>query len=82
MAQTDIIDRLRRLMARSSPAAVEWGSVGPQSTIASLGIDSLSMLDFMYDVQQEFRIEFDPQDLVKVATVGDLATFIEERMRA
>jgi acyl carrier protein len=40
------------------------------------------MLDLMYDLQQEFGIDFEPQDLVKVATVGDLAAFIEGRKSA
>ncbi len=78
----DIVEKLRTIMARSGQATVDWHGVGEQHTIAELGIDSLAMLDFIYDIQQEFRIEFDPQDLVKVVTVGQLATFIEERMAA
>ena len=82
MTREDILGKLRGIMGRTSQAAVDWDRVGEQNTIASLGIDSLAMLDLMYDLQQEFGIEFEPQDLVNVATVGDLAGFIEKRMRA
>jgi acyl carrier protein len=83
VTQKSTIERLRALMARTSQAPnVDWNSVTEQSTIASLGIDSLAMLDLLYDVQQEFQVEFDLRDLSKVATVGQLATFIDERLRA
>ena len=84
MTQKTTIERLRALMARSSEARpdVDWSQVTEQSTIASLGIDSLAMLDLLYDVQQEFHVEFDLRELGQVVTVGQLATFIEERLRA
>ena len=50
--------------------------------IGELGFDSLSILDLIYDVQQEFGIEFDAEELVNVNTVGDLADFIAEETKA
>lgn len=82
MARKEIIDRLRGIIARSGRDAVDAKEVRETDTIASLGIDSLAMLDFLYDVQQEFHIEFDPQELVKVATLGELVTFVEQRIAA
>jgi acyl carrier protein len=79
VARDQILERLRAIMARTSTAAIDWREVGEQATIASLGIDSLAMLDLIYDLQQEFGIEFEPTDLVKVQTVGQLATFLQER---
>lgn len=82
MATKDIVDRLRGIIARSGRDVADPKGIVEQDTIASLGIDSLAMLDFLYDVQQEFRIEFDPQDLIEVKTLGELATFVEQRMAA
>ena len=81
MARAETLQRLRTLMARTGQVELDWNSVGENAAIAELGIDSLAMLDLIYDIQQEFRLEFDPQQLVKVRTVGQLAAFIEERMR-
>ena len=83
MTEKSTIERLRALMARTSQVAnVDWNSVTEQSTIASLGIDSLAMLDLLYDVQQEFQVEFDLRELGQITTVGQLATFIDERLHA
>ena len=82
MTKNDILEKLRAIMARTSQAAVDWNAVGERDAIESLGIDSLAMLDLMYDLQQEFGVEFEPQDLAQVATVGDLAAFIEGRLSA
>ena len=83
MTEKTTIERLRALMARTSQAtAVDWNAVTEQSSIASLGIDSLAMLDLLYDIQQEFHLEFDLHDLGNVTTVGQLANFIEQRLHA
>jgi acyl carrier protein len=83
MNRKEIIERLRGLVARSARDVVDRKDVfGENDSMLSIGIDSLAMLDFLYDVQQEFRIEFDPQDLVDVSTLGELATFVEKRMVA
>ena len=84
MAQEQIISRLRDIMARNAAAggSIDWNAVGAKDSIASLGIDSLAMLDFIYDIQQEFGIEFDPQELVRIGTVGELADFIAQRSAA
>jgi acyl carrier protein len=82
LTREEITRRLRGIIARSGRDVVDARDVKETDTIASLGIDSLAMLDFLYDVQQEFRIEFDPQELVKVATLGELVTFVEQRVAA
>jgi acyl carrier protein len=82
MTQQEIIDRLREAMQSSSIEEVDWQAVTAETTIGELGFDSLSILDLIYDVQQEFGIEFDAEELVNVNTVGDLADFIAEETKA
>jgi acyl carrier protein len=80
VTRNDILQRLRAIMARAGHADVDWNAVGEQAAIAELGIDSLAMLDLIYDIQQEFQLDFDPQQLVRVPTIGDLVTFLQDRM--
>ena len=80
MSRADLTARLRGVMEQSSPDAVDWEAVDENSTIASLGIDSLAMLDLTYDLQQEFHIEFEPEELIEVKTVGDLLAFLDQRL--
>jgi acyl carrier protein len=78
MTRPEILAKLRALMKRSSQADVNWDNVNEQAAIESLGFDSLSILDLIYDIQQEFGLDFEPQKLVGVKTVGELAAFLEQ----
>lgn len=80
MTQTEIIIQLRTLMRKNSTVAVNWDTVDSSATIASLGFDSLSILDLIYDLQQHFKIEFDAEEMARVDTVGKLAVFLEGKL--
>jgi acyl carrier protein len=81
MTQNEIILQLRSLMQKNSQVAVNWNSVDASSAIASLGFDSLSILDLIYDIQQHFKVEFDAEEMARVDTVGKLAAFLEAKLR-
>ena len=76
MDSAQIIEKLRDVMKQSGAADVDWDSVGPESTIESLGFDSLSILDLIYDIQQGFDVEFEAEELVPIKTVQQLADFL------
>jgi len=59
---------------------VDWDSVTLESRIDSLGFDSLSILDLIYDIQQAFGIEFEAEEMIGVTTVGELADFLKKKM--
>ena len=67
-------------MEQSSEEEVDWGSLTGNTTIESLGFDSLAILDLIYDIQQEFGAEFDAEELVSVSTVDELASFITQKI--
>lgn len=81
MTQEQIIEKLRAMMRKSSQAQVDWDAINAGSPIASLGFDSLSILDLVYDIQQELGIEFEAEELVNVRTVGQLAAFLEDKQK-
>ena len=81
MTQQEIIDKLRAMMRKTSQAQVDWDSVNADSSIASLGFDSLSILDLVYDIQQEFGFDFEAEELVGIKTVGQLAAFLEKKQK-
>jgi acyl carrier protein len=69
-------------MKTASPVQVDWNSVTGQSEIASLGFDSLSILDLIYDVQQAFALEFDAEEMTGIVTISDLVGFLEKKLSA
>ncbi len=82
MIRNEILDKLRITMEESAPEPMDWESITEETTIGELGFDSLSILDLIYDVQQAFGIDFEAQELVNINTVGELADFLEEELKA
>jgi len=82
MNRDEIIEKLRAEIRQAAPseADVDWDGVTAETAIESLGFDSLSILDLIYDVQQAFGITFDAEKLTDVRTVGDLADFLEAEL--
>ena len=79
MTHEEIIVKLRHTMKQSSEADVDWDALTGDSAIDSLGFDSLSILDLIYDIQQEFGVEFEATDMATIKTVTALAAFLEEK---
>lgn len=82
MIRDEILAKLKETMEVSSPEPMDWEKITEETTIGELGFDSLSILDLIFDVQQAFGIEFEAQELVNVNTVGELADFLEEELKA
>ena len=49
-----------------------------ETTFESLGIDSLDTVEMLMDLEEELGVELEMEE--KVATVGELAAFIESKV--
>ncbi len=76
----EVFDRLRKLMQQTVEVDVDLDAVTGTTSIESLGFDSLSILDLMYDIQQEFDLEFDAEEMIAIRSVDQLVAFIVERV--
>ena len=54
--------------------------ITPDSTFESLGIDSLDIVEMIMDLESELNVELDLENQ-KVTTFGELAQFIEKKVR-
>lgn len=79
MEHDEIIEKLGQVLKQSSQENVDWDAVTGDSTIESLGFDSLAILDLIYDIQQEFDIEFEAEEMINIDTIDRLATFLKEK---
>jgi acyl carrier protein len=79
MSYDETLAKLKNLMKQASKAKVDWNAIGPDTAIQSLGFDSLSILDLIYDIQQEFGVEFEATELARVRTVKELVDFLEKK---
>ncbi|MCP3958654.1 MAG: hypothetical protein GY719_12445 [bacterium] len=74
-----IIDKLRDILRDSSAEDRDWDSVDGSTTIESLGIDSLSILDLLYDIDQDFGITLEAAEVIDIGTVGEIAALLRKR---
>jgi acyl carrier protein len=78
-SREQIRQRLEGVMDQSSAEEVEWSTVTDETTIESFGFDSLSVLDLLFDLEQEFSIAIEAEDMLEIKRVGDLVDFLCER---
>ena len=47
-----------------------------------LGIDSLDIVELMFDLEKRFEIVIPDEDLLKIVTIGDLITYLVDKLKA
>ena len=74
---TDPLAReVRRLVTKSTGIAEH--AIRPDSSLRDLGINSLDLVVLVMSIEESFRIEFDPSDLERLRTFGDLTRRVAE----
>jgi len=79
MTRPEIDRRLRELLKTSSRERSDWDQLPESTPIGSLGFDSLSILDLVYDLQQTFHLEFEVEELLGIKTLADLIDWLVTR---
>ena len=50
------------------------------SVVDDLGLNSLTIFDFIYETEKSFHIELDEKSLLKVKTVSDMVKLIQKSL--
>ena len=61
--------------------SVQADAVRPEATLAELGLDSLSLAELLFDLEDEFDIEV-PEARAQLRTLGEAAALVDELIRA
>jgi acyl carrier protein len=72
----EILERLRRLVP--GKVNVDPGLLKPEAKLADIGIDSFSLIELVFLVEEEFGISV-PSEGLKVTTVSDVLDVIQQR---
>lgn len=75
----EVLARLRDVLRDSAVEERDWDAVAAETTIESLGFDSLTILDVLYDVEEEFGIALEPKQVVKTRTVGEIVGLLQQQ---
>jgi acyl carrier protein len=78
MANADTLERLIALSARRFK--LDPGKLAADGDVfASLGVDSMQVLELLSELEQEFDVEIPDYELRAVKTFADLARVIDRR---
>jgi acyl carrier protein len=76
----EIIAVLKDLLRTQKQVKVDIEAVGEETQLSQVGFDSISILDFMYDVESRFNIRTEIADLVRMDRVKDLIDHLERKL--
>jgi acyl carrier protein len=71
----DTLAKIQALMQKE--LGLDELQVAPEQPLAELGIDSLSMIEFMFTLEEEFNCEL-PQEDEHLQTVADIVRIVDE----
>jgi acyl carrier protein len=76
----DTLARIKALAAKEF--SIDPNSVDPAAPLDALGIDSLSFIEFMFKVEEEFGISVSDEDLRGIKNLGDLERHVAAALAA
>ena len=74
-----IIGKLKGIMEDTATEERDLSNFGRDTTIESLGLDSLTILDLLYDIEQETGIELEAKDVVSISNIGEITDLLIEK---
>lgn len=74
-----IIGKLKGIMEDTATEERDLSNFGRATTIESLGLDSLTILDLLYDIEQETGIELAAKDVVSITNIGEITDLLIEK---
>jgi acyl carrier protein len=74
------LERLQTLLAQH--CAVPADTLSEDASLESLGVDSLGVIELVFDVEEAFGVQFEPDAASSLRTVGDVAAHIDQLLAA
>jgi acyl carrier protein len=74
------LERLQTLLAQH--CAVPADTLSEDASLESLGVDSLGVIELVFDVEEAFGVQFEPDAAGSLRTVGDVAAHIDQLLAA
>lgn len=68
------LQTIQRMMAEQFELKEEV--LTPDAQLESLGLDSLSVIEFMFNIEDEFKIKL-PDERVELKTIQDIANVVD-----
>lgn len=69
------LQTIQRMMVEQFDLKIE--DLTPDAQLESLGLDSLSVIEFMFNLEDELKIKL-PDERVDIKTVGDVVNLLDK----
>jgi acyl carrier protein len=82
MTHDDTLGILKGLLGRPQQGVtrkIDVATITGGTRIDEIGLDSLAILDFIYDVEDRFQIQIEIADLVALDRVSDLVSYVDAK---
>lgn len=66
-------------MIKDRLGAKAKGEITKESSFKELGVDSLDLVDLVYELEEELNVEFADEELMNLKTVQDVLNLIESK---
>jgi acyl carrier protein len=76
----DTLARIKDMAAKEF--SIDPGGLDPAAPLDALGIDSLSFIEFMFKIEEEFGISVSDEDLRSIKTLADLERHVGAALAA
>ncbi len=76
----DTLARIKEMAAKEF--SVDPAGLDPAAPLDSLGIDSLSFIEFMFKIEEEFGVSVSDEDLRSIKTLADLERHVGAALAA
>jgi acyl carrier protein len=76
----DTLARIKDLAAKEF--SIDPNGLDPRAPLDTLGIDSLSFIEFMFKVEEEFGVSVSDDDLKLIKTLADLERHVASALAA
>ena len=80
LGRDELHKALTNLMASQPDVEIDIAKITDETKIEDIGFDSISILDFMYEMETRFEVELSVRDLVGMEQVKDLLDHLEGKL--
>lgn len=69
-------------LAQNAGLNMDWTTLRPEQTFQELGLDSMSLINLMYAIEDELGLTLTTDEMMEINTVADMQLLIERRQAA
>ena len=72
--------RIRRIFERKQ-LAIGIDKIQPDTRLADIGLDSLDLVDLLFEVENLFNVEIPDEQARKMTSITDIMTYVKNQQR-